>query len=80
MVCVPIARAMAGNPIWSEPDILAIELEDGSTLSSDSKVLCYSALAEMLNRSNWAEMTDATWDMLEALIATAIREVTNDEA
>lgn len=71
---------MAGNPIWSEPDILAIELEDGSTLSSDSKVLCYSALAEMLNRSNWAEMTDATWDMLEALIATAIREVTNDEA
>lgn len=66
--------------MFSSTTILAIELPNGSALSSDSKALCVSALELMLDRWRWQKMSDTEWDLIEALVSDAISEVISDEA
>lgn len=67
---------MAGAK-WS-PDILDIDLADGSALSGSSRALCIAGLTEMLDRYEWEEVDDATWDTIESAVSTAMNEVMAD--
>jgi hypothetical protein len=64
---------------YTEIDAIASDYVGGNVvLSAFSMTLALHALAVMEERTNWCEMSDIEWDVLEALIADAICDVTCD--